>query len=102
MDGLINDVVRTVKRARPELPVVVVSFGSPYLLSAFPDIEGYVCAYGFYAESELAAARALLGDERPTGTLPVSLTDSIKRGHRLTYVSAAPHDGERAKSVRVD
>jgi beta-N-acetylhexosaminidase len=88
MDGLNNDVVKTVKKARPDLPVVVVSFGSPYLLSSFPDVEGYVCAFGFYAESEVAAARALLGDDKPDGTLPVSLTDGIKRGHRLTYTAA--------------
>jgi len=98
MDGLHNELVRSVQKARPEVPVVVVSFGSPYLLSSFPDVEGYVCAFGFYRESEVAAARALLGDEPPTGTLPVSLTEGIQRGHKLTYTAVL---GERAPDAKV-
>ncbi|MEY3023525.1 MAG: hypothetical protein RJA16_351, partial [Planctomycetota bacterium] len=53
--------VKALQRALPNVPVVAVSFASPYLLTSFPDVDGYLCAFGFRNESEIAAARALLG-----------------------------------------
>src|SRR6185369_8020057 len=38
---------------------VVVSFGSPYFLADFPQIENYVCAYSNATTSEVGAVRAL-------------------------------------------
>lgn len=69
----------------PDVKVVVVSFASPYLLSGFPDIDGYVCAFGFRNDSETAAARVLAGQLRPAGALPVDLPTGQRIGHGLSF-----------------
>lgn len=77
--------VQAAKEKAPKLPMVVVSFGSPYLSSDIPPVEAYLCTYGFRAESEKAAARVLLGEAKPTGRLPVSLPAGPPSGHGLRY-----------------
>jgi beta-N-acetylhexosaminidase len=54
-------------------PVVAVSFGSPYLLDAFPSVPAYLLAWGGADVSQRAAARALLGEIGVAGRLPISL-----------------------------
>lgn len=54
-------------------PVIAVSFGSPYLLSFFPDVHAYMLAWGGAPVSQTAAAQALLGRAPITGKLPVSI-----------------------------
>lgn len=75
-------VVERVRRAYPDLPIVVVSFGTPYLLSYLPRVEGYVCAFGWRDESERAAAAALTAKQPVVGTLPVELLGGPKLGAR--------------------
>jgi beta-N-acetylhexosaminidase len=71
-------------------PVIVVSFGTPYLLDGFPSVPAYVLAWGGAEVSQRAAARALLGETPITGRLPISLPphhalgDGIQRDARLT------------------
>jgi beta-N-acetylhexosaminidase len=55
------------------VPLVVVSFGSPYLLAAVPDAPAYLVAWGGTGDSQRAAARALLGELPITGRMPVEL-----------------------------
>ena len=43
-------------------PVIVVSFGSPYLLRQFPEVPVYVAAYGAAESSQRAAMGALFGE----------------------------------------
>jgi beta-N-acetylhexosaminidase len=64
-------------------PVVVVSFGSPYLLRYFPSTPAYMLAWGGADASQRAAARALLGRAPITGTLPVSLPPHFRVGDGL-------------------
>ena len=61
-------------------PLVVISFGSPYLLSFFPSIPTYVVAWGGAQVSQRAAARGLLGELPITGTLPISLPPHHQAG----------------------
>lgn len=70
-------------------PLVVVSFGSPYLLSDFPGVPAYLLAWGGQDVSQQAAARALLGAIPITGTLPVSLPPYHERGEGLRRGVAA-------------
>ncbi|WP_420637162.1 glycoside hydrolase family 3 N-terminal domain-containing protein [Candidatus Palauibacter sp.] len=51
---------------------VLVSFGSPYLLTSVPDAKAYLLAWGGGEASQEAAAEALLGEPTP-GRLPISL-----------------------------
>ena len=75
--GLLNadyaHIAQAVRNAYPGKPIVVVSFGSPFLKDRLPDNIGYVCAYGFRRASEIAAAEVLLGMRQAEGHLPVVL-----------------------------
>jgi beta-N-acetylhexosaminidase len=53
-------------------PVVVVSVGGPYDLSAFPSAPTYLAAYGYQPVTTTALADVLLGG-RPLGRLPVTV-----------------------------
>jgi len=54
-------------------PVAAVSFGSPYLMRDFPDIDAYLCLYRNQPQTQETAARALFGEFDVTGKLPVTL-----------------------------
>jgi beta-N-acetylhexosaminidase len=82
-------VVAGVQERLPGVKVVAVSFSSPYALSRFPGVEGYVCAFGFRNESEIAAAKVLLGELPPRGSLPVDLPTGQRMGHGFDYQGAA-------------
>jgi beta-glucosidase-like glycosyl hydrolase/CubicO group peptidase (beta-lactamase class C family) len=80
-------------------PVIVVSFGSPYLLRQFPDVPAYVCAYGSAESSQRAAVAALFGEFPVTGRLPVTIPGLAARGeglmlakHEMTLRSARPEE----------
>lgn len=61
-------------------PIIVLSFGSPYLLSAFPSVSSYLLAWGGAPISQRAAALALLGEREINGHLPISLPPTIPFG----------------------
>jgi beta-N-acetylhexosaminidase len=67
--------------------VVVVSFGSPYVVRHFPTVAGYVCAYGATRPLVEAAVAALFGEIVPAGRLPVELPGVGEVGWGLTYGS---------------
>ena len=60
------------------IPVTVVSFGSPYLPS-YDYIDTYLCAYGYGSVSQAAAADAIWGRSRIGGKLPIKLSEMIKK-----------------------
>ncbi len=77
--------------ALPDGPkVVVVSFGSPYLLRHFPEVDAYVCLYKDTAETQSIAARALCVEMDITGKLPVSIPDLYPVGHGLELKKRTP------------
>ncbi|HOW86893.1 MAG TPA: glycoside hydrolase family 3 N-terminal domain-containing protein [Candidatus Aminicenantes bacterium] len=70
--------------ARPDGPkVVVLSFGSPYLLRHFPEVDAYLCLYKDTAETQAAGARAVCGEMDIGGKLPVSIPGLYEAGHGL-------------------
>ena len=71
--------------------LVLVSFGTPYLLQQTPSVSSYMIAWGSSQASQHAAARALLGSNAITGTLPISLSPFAMFG-----------GGERRAAVRSD
>jgi beta-N-acetylhexosaminidase len=70
-------------------PVVAVSFGNPYLLQNFPDLQTYVVAYGDMPSLQRAAARALAGQADITGRLPISLPGLHPRGTGIQMKATA-------------
>ena len=68
------------KTALSGKPIIVLSFGSPYLLSAFPSVSSYLLAWGGSPISQRAAALALLGEREINGRLPISLPPALLLG----------------------
>jgi CubicO group peptidase (beta-lactamase class C family) len=64
-------------------PLVVVAYGSPYLLRQVPEVPVYVAAYGGVETSQRAAMGAIFGEFDTTGTLPVTLPGLFPYGHGL-------------------
>jgi beta-N-acetylhexosaminidase len=77
------EMAREVLNEVPNLPVALVSFASPYYLSSLPQVDAYVCTYGYLEASQQAAADALLGLAPMTGRLPVSIPGFYAYGHRV-------------------
>ena len=81
--------------AETDVPVIVVSFGDPYLLRDLPEGPAYVCAYGSSASSRRAAASALFGEIDVRGKLPVTLSKENPAGGGLEIP-------RRAMTLRVE
>jgi beta-N-acetylhexosaminidase len=63
--------------------VVVLSFGSPYFLRHFPEVEAYLCLYRNSPETQEIGARAVFGEMDVGGKLPVSFPGLYPVGHGL-------------------
>ena len=72
-------------------PLVLLSFGSPYLLSETPWVPSYVAAYGAGAAMQRATVAAILGEADITGRLPVTLPELYAYDHGLE-LAARPMD----------
>ena len=70
--------------AQGAIPVVVISFGSPYFIRHFPEVDSYLCVYRWSKEAQSTAARAIFGEIDIKGKLPVSIPDLYPLGHGLT------------------
>jgi len=83
--------------------VAVISFGSPYLLSAFPELGTYLVAWGGWEVSQQAAARALAGLVPITGRLPISIPPLHGLGEGLERAATgqlAEEEEERPDPLR--
>jgi beta-N-acetylhexosaminidase len=58
----------------------VVAMGNPYLATAFPKMENYMCTFSNASVSEIAAVKALFGEIAIRGHLPVSIPNVAQRG----------------------
>jgi beta-N-acetylhexosaminidase len=63
--------------------VVAISFGNPYLVSAFPSVPAYLLGWGSAPVSQRAVAAALTGAKPISGRLPISIPPSFKVGDGL-------------------
>ncbi len=52
---------------------IVIALRTPYDITAFPNVDVYLCAYSIRDVSTEAAAKALFGEIEPTGTLPCAI-----------------------------
>jgi beta-N-acetylhexosaminidase len=77
------DLVRELSWAKKR--TLVVSFGSPYFLRHFPEVNGYLCLYRNTPQAQEVAARAVCGEIAIEGRLPVSIPGLFPAGHGLTF-----------------
>jgi beta-N-acetylhexosaminidase len=71
-------------------PTVLVSLGSPYLLSQTPTVRSYLIAWSGVRASERAVALALLGRARIAGHLPIRIPPDYGVGWGVTVPAAQP------------
>ena len=79
--------VEQLSAARKNL--IAISFGNPYLVSAFPSVPAYVLAWGGAPVSQRAAARALIGRAPISGRLPISIPPWFKVGDGVDRAATA-------------
>jgi beta-N-acetylhexosaminidase len=60
--------------------VILVTFGTPYLLLQAPSVPGYMIAWGPMNATQRATARALVGSNAITARLPVSIPPLLPLG----------------------
>jgi len=83
---LVADLVNSTAATQP---TVLVSFGSPYLLTQAPGVQGYLLAWAGRPVNEQAVAAALAGKAEISGRLPIALDSVIPIGAGL-HIGAAP------------
>ncbi len=71
--GLTPSTARALQRLAQAAPTVLISFGSPYVISQVPDATSYLIAWSATDFAEEAVARALLGRAPITGTAPIAI-----------------------------
>jgi beta-N-acetylhexosaminidase len=71
------------KLSQGSTPVVLVSFGNPYLLSGFPKVAGYLAAFSTATPSESSVMKALMGEIAITGHLPVTIPNFAQYGEGI-------------------
>jgi beta-N-acetylhexosaminidase len=71
LNDLQQNLLRTL--AQHKGPFVFALFGSPYLLNYMPELPSYALAYDFYPGAETAMVRALFGEIKFNGKLPVTV-----------------------------
>jgi beta-N-acetylhexosaminidase len=91
--------LQTVLQAKRD-KTVVISFGSPYFLDDFPQIENYVCAYSNALTSETAAVKALFGEIPFRGRLPVTIPGVAQRGAGMDHPVHGLRGGTGARPIR--
>jgi beta-N-acetylhexosaminidase len=71
-------------------PVALISLGNPYLLRSFPDVAAYAATFSTTATSELAAAKAILGEISISGKMPISIPGLVKIGEGIAVPVRPP------------
>jgi beta-N-acetylhexosaminidase len=72
--------IELVKALAKEKPVAVVALRGPYDIVSVPEIPAYLCAYDSREPSLIAAAEILLGERKPSGSLPAVIPGVFSLG----------------------
>ncbi len=81
LEGGLNGFLNTLVHGT--VPVAIISFGNPYLLRYFPDAKTYAATFSTATTSEIAVAKAIMGQISIGGRLPVSIPGLAKVGDGL-------------------
>jgi len=68
----VERIKRLIKRQRHS---IVISFGSPYILSEFPEADVLISAYEPSKNAQRAVIKCLMGDAPFQGMLPVKISN---------------------------
>lgn len=87
LEGGLDSFLKTL--VRNPVPVALIAFGNPYLLRAVPDIGSYAATFSTAVTSEAAVAKAILGEIRIGGKMPVDIPGLAKIGDGLDVPAKA-------------
>jgi len=74
-NDLVNALIET------GIPILFLNFENPYLFSTLTETDAYLCSYGSSEESQKAMIRAIFGETSISGTLPISIPNTVyKKG----------------------
>ncbi len=68
-------------------PVVIASFGSPYLIERFPNAPTWLAEFSTNDVSQRASARAMFGQVATNGHIPVTVPGTVNRGAGMTLAA---------------
>ncbi len=66
-------------------PVVLISFGNPYIVIEYPNVKAYICSYSDAQPVVEATAEVLFGEISPQGKLPINIPGFATLGTGLSY-----------------
>jgi len=66
-------------------PVILISFGNPYIVIDYPSVKAYICSYSDAQPVVEATAEVLFGEISPQGKLPISIPGFARLGTGLSY-----------------
>ncbi len=66
-------------------PVIVISFGNPYVIMDLPKVDAYVCAYSDAEVMQQAVAEVLFAESPAEGKLPITIPGVYKFGDGVAY-----------------
>lgn len=69
---------------RAGVPHTVVSFGNPYVIADFPEVQSYMLAWNGSEASQKAAGRAMLGQAHVTGRMPTRVPPLFEIGDGIS------------------
>lgn len=81
LEQFLRDIARATERRQQ--PFVAVLFGNPYTAMGIPEAPAVMLTYDFSDAAERAAIKALAGEIRIGGTLPIALPGLFPLGHGL-------------------
>ncbi|MDH7514315.1 MAG: glycoside hydrolase family 3 N-terminal domain-containing protein [Bacteroidota bacterium] len=81
---------------------VLISFGNPYVITAVPWVNAYICMYGDDDASITAGIEVLVGETNPTGALPITIPGIALRGTALGFSHITNDRTRKADFRRVD
>jgi beta-glucosidase-like glycosyl hydrolase/CubicO group peptidase (beta-lactamase class C family) len=70
-------------------PVILISFGNPYIVMDYPGVSAYICSYSDAPPVVEATAEVLFGEISPRGKLPITIPGFADRGTGLTFPQTA-------------
>ena len=66
-------------------PVILISFGNPYVVMDLPKVDAYVCAYSDAEVMQQAVAEVLFAESSAEGKLPITIPGMYKFGDGVAY-----------------
>ena len=83
--ALPDSLARLIAATDAAKPTVLVSLGSPYLLTQAPTVKSYLLAWSGVRAAERSVGRALLGWAPIGGKLPIRIPPGYPIGHGIVF-----------------